>query len=304
MSSDRLLVSVSDLSDADIAWIERATAAYSGGAATPAAPSCVVGLLFMTSSLRTHLGFAVATARLGGTPIDVRELRWGPGMSMAETFEDTLRTMSGMVDVVVARTPFRLDRDVVERCCGSAFVNAGDADGEHPSQALIDLCAITAERGDVGGLRVGISGDLTSRCARSLVALLDRRLPLELALFAPPGRNDLGVAVGPELSERISWRKPGDVEDLDVLYLTGLAEGQGDTWVDAGTRAEYAVTRSVLDLLPADAVVLSPMPVVDEIAPDAWRDPRVRVFEQSDRGAHVRTALLARLLRDDRGGLT
>jgi aspartate carbamoyltransferase catalytic subunit len=301
MSSSQHLVSIADLTDADIRWIERTAAGFARGAAPAKPRSCVVGLLFMTPSLRTDLGFAVATARLGGTSVDVRELRWGPGMSEAETFEDTLRTMSGMVDVVVARTPFRLDRGAVERCCVSAFVNAGDAGGDHPSQALIDLCAIVAERGDVAEQRIGICGDLTSRCARSLVGLLDRLRPRELALFAPPGRDEPGVEIGAELTRRISWRKPGDVADLDVLYVPGLPEGHGDDRVDADVRAEYAVTRSVLDRLPADAVVLSPMPVIDEIAPDAWADPRVRVFEQSDRGAHVRTALLAHLLTRTNG---
>lgn len=301
MSSDRLLLSVADLSPADVAWIERTAAGYASGVAPATPESCVVGLLFMTPSLRTHLGFAVATARLGGTSIDVRELRWGPGMSAAESFEDTLRTMSGMVDVVVARTPFRLSRDVVERCCVSAFVNAGDPGGEHPSQALIDLCAITAERGDVAGLRIGICGDLTSRCARSLVALLDGRLPRELALFAPAGRDDVGVSVSEELARRTTWRKPGDVEDIDVLYLTGLPEGSDDGWVGPDVRHEYALTTATLATLPADAIVLSPMPVVDEIAPDAWPDPRVRVFAQSDRGAHVRTALLAHFLTRTNG---
>lgn len=301
MSSSRVVVSIDDLTDGDVRDIERAVLDQAEGG-TPRRPdSCVVGLLFMTPSLRTHLGFAVATARLGGTAVDVRELRWGPGMSEAETFEDTLRTMSGMVDLVVARTPSRLDRTTVESCCTSAFVNAGDAGGEHPSQALIDLCAIVAERGDVADQRIAICGDLTTRCARSLVKLLDRRLPRELCLIAPTGRDQLTVRVSDELAARTTYRKPGDLDDIDVLYLTGLAEGSGDSWVGADVRAEYALTSSALDILPADSVVLSPMPVIDEISPEAWHDRRVRVFEQSDRGALVRTALLSHLLTHRNG---
>ncbi|MDQ1710819.1 MAG: aspartate carbamoyltransferase catalytic subunit [Frankiaceae bacterium] len=299
MSSSRVVVSVDDLAMPDVEWIQRTAAGYAHGVMPDPLPPFVVGLLFTTSSLRTRLGFGVAAVRLGGSAIDTQELRWGARMSEAESFADTLRTMSGMVDVVVARTAERLDPEVVRRSCVSAFVNAGDGDGEHPTQAVIDLCAIVAERGDVAGQRIGICGDLTSRCAHSLVRLLDRHLPGELALFAPPGRDDLGVGVGPELASRISWRKPGELDDLDVLYLTGLPEGRGDDRIGPDVRQEYALTRVGLDRMSADAVVISPMPVIDEISADARMDPRVRVFAQSDRGVFVRTALLARLLMGD-----
>lgn len=98
------------------------------------------------------------------------ESRWSQGMSAAEPFGDTLRAVSGMVDTVVLRTSFRLDRPLVQRRAACPVTNGGDASGEHPTQALIDLFAIEKLAGPITDLHVGISGNLTMRTCRSCSA--------------------------------------------------------------------------------------------------------------------------------------
>ncbi len=39
-------------------------------------------------------------------------------------------------------------------------INAGDGDGEHPTQALLDVFTIREERGTVNKINVSIVGDL------------------------------------------------------------------------------------------------------------------------------------------------
>ena len=71
------------------------------------------------------------------------ELRHSP-VSKAERFEDTLRTLSGYSDIVVARPARPLDRGLLEEYVVGGFINGGDTgpNGEHPTQALIDMFAI------------------------------------------------------------------------------------------------------------------------------------------------------------------
>jgi aspartate carbamoyltransferase catalytic subunit len=256
----------------------------------------VIGLLFLSSSLRTRVGFSTAALRLGGKPLDVLDVRSGSEMSDAESFEDTLRTVSGMVDVVVTRTPFVLNRTVVEDSCIVPLVNGGDGSegGEHPTQALIDLLAIEEERGRMHDLTIGVCGDLRSRCARSLLRVLTRRTPRELVLISPAGRDEVGAALDGHLLERTTRRSTGDFSGLDVLYLTGLPQGRGADELNGEARAVFALNGTTVRSLPTDAVVLSPMPVIDEIAAELRADPRVRVFSQSDRGVQVRMAVLER----------
>jgi aspartate carbamoyltransferase catalytic subunit len=232
-----------------------------------------LGLLFLSPSLRTRVGFASAAIRLGGSPVEVTELRSDPGMSAPESFADTLRVLSGMVDIVVVRTPFRQDRQQIERAVASSYVNGGDAD-EHPTQALVDLYAI--ERGDrpLAELRLGICGDLDSRSARSLISLLELLPPRELVLISPGRQGE------------------ADFAGLDVLYMAGLPRGTGARTLGWAERKAFALTPDRLKTLSPGARVLAPMPVVDEIDPAARADPRVRLFSQSDAGVYVRMAVL------------
>lgn len=296
-SKPRCLLSIDDLADGEIDGLLASARALLAGEAVPAlAAPFTAGLLFLSSSLRTRVGFSVASARLGGQAIEVVNIRWQPGMSEPEPFLDSLRVVSGMVDVVVVRVPFALEAEAVSSSCVAPLVNAGDG-VEHPTQALVDLLAIEEERGPVEDLYVGVCGDLTGRSARSLLKLLARRTPRRLRLMAPPGRYSPAVLPEGPLGERTVVLDQADFTDLDVLYLAGLAEGTGLERIAATRRAEFALTPKRVGELPEDAVVLSPLPLIDEVAEGARGDPRIRWLAQSDRGVAVRMAVLRLLLQ-------
>jgi aspartate carbamoyltransferase catalytic subunit len=281
------LLDIGDLPDAGIDRI------LSGPRTTGA--DCVVALIFLSSSLRTRTGFAVAATRLGGTALSVVEARSGAEMSATESFADTLRVTAGMVDLVVVRTAAPLDRAMVRRLSPVPVVNGGDPGGEHPTQALIDLMAMQRFAGPISELHVGICGDLTMRATRSLLALLSRRPPARLTLIAPPVRQSHGVVLSAALQDRTEIRDVADLTGLDVLLLTGLAPGPNGE-LSATKRGLYALNTEGAGSLPSTAIVLSPGPVIDEISPDVRGDPRLRVFEHSDLGVQVRMAVLQYLL--------
>lgn len=166
-----------------------------------------------------------------------------------------------------------------------------DGDNEHPTQAVIDLYAIERFLGPPAELRIAICGDLGQRTARSLIRLLERTPPRSLRLIAPPGRDDPGVPLSAPLSGRLRNRA-----DLDLLYMAGLPPGGDKGRLSAAAREPYVLTAQRLGTLPADAIVLSPLPMVDEISPEARTDPRVRCFAQSDKGLFVRMAVLEPML--------
>ena len=205
-----------------------------------------------------------------------------------EGWADTLRVVSGNVDLIVARPGRPLD-DAAQLwpLLVSSFLNGGDTGrrGEHPSQALIDLYAIEQARGPVSELTVAICGDLRMRAVRSLLRLFARFPPRHLVAITDPHLVDDGGLPGEQ-------RKPWDVDDVDVLYVAGLPHGA----LDEPGRARLRVDRKALAALRPDAVVLSPMPVIDEIATTARSDPRVRMFQQSDDALYVRMSLIEALL--------
>lgn len=260
-------------------------------------PGTVVGLLFLESSLRTRFGFASAAARLGATPLSITEVRSGQEMSDSESFADTLRAVAGMSDAVVVRSGARLDRDLIRMSSPAPVINGGDRGGEHPTQALIDLTAIQHFAGPVAELNVGICGDMTMRASTSLLKLLARKPPRTLRLIAPAERQVSTTDLDAALPDRTTTTDAADFADLDVLLMTGLAPGRGGELTDQ-YRAEYALSERSIWSLPDHAVVLSPMPVIDEITDGARSDPRVRIHEHGDLAALTRMAVLQLLLKD------
>jgi aspartate carbamoyltransferase catalytic subunit len=285
-----VIVGVDDLGTEEIRHIlSRATALRAGAASQLTRPP-LVGLLFLETSLRTRVGFAAAAARLGGQSIDIAERR-GNAVAMPEGWADTLRVVSGNVDLVVARPGRPLDAAAqLDPLLVSSFLNGGDTGrrGEHPSQALIDLYAIEQARGPVSELTVAICGDLRMRAVRSLLRLFARFPPRRLVAISDP-RLAADAGVGGLPAEQ---REPWDVDDADVLYVAGIPHGA----LDEPGRARLRVDRKALAALPPDAAVLSPMPVIDEIATTARSDPRIRMFQQSDDALFVRMALIEALL--------
>ena len=109
-------------------------------------------------------------------------------------------------------------------------------------------------------------------------------------------RNEVDLGASPELARRTSYRSRLEVDDLDVLSMIGLQEGVGASRLDAAARTPFILTRDLLRCMPADGIILSPMPIIDEIAPDARRERRVRILEQSDAAVWVRMAVLELML--------
>lgn len=290
---NRLVLSVDDLSDDTIRSVLDRAATHAERPVQPVSTRHpIVGLIFLEASLRTRVGFAAAALRLGWHTIDVVERR-SSRTSKPESWQDTLRTVAGYADVLIARVGHPLARAELANWLTRPLLNGGDCGptAEHPSQALIDLFAI--ERlGPVSGLKIAICGDLRMRTVRSLLRLLARTPPRGLVLItdSPLITDEAAIRQLPSVAE---YRSPWELADVDVLYVAGLPYGA----LPQRGRNRLRVGHTALAALPRDSIVLCPLPVIDEIDPDVRDDKRIMMFEQSNRGLFVRMALLEELLR-------
>ncbi len=256
----------------------------------------VAGLFFLTSSLRTHVGFAVAARRLGGDVADVTGLRFDEAMSDPESLEDSVRALATVCDVVVCRQSGHLVEVVEALPPGPPVINGGDAVA-HPTQALIDLWTIQRLAGGIDGRRIGLCGDLTMRAARSLISILGLFDPAEVVLIAPEERMIDDESVPKKLRGRTARRSATRFDALDVVYLPGLPPGVGETGLTPERRLDYALTPLTIGTLPGAAVVLSPLPIIDEIDPLVMGDPRVRPWATHEHSTPIRMAVLEHVLR-------
>lgn len=265
----------------------------------------ILATLFYEPSTRTRLSFESAMMRLGGQVISTENAREFSSAIKGETVEDTIRIVSGYADAIVIR---HYEMGAAARAASASpvpIVNGGDGPGEHPTQALLDLYTIHNELGRINDLKVALVGDLRfGRAARSLALLFRQTQNVELVFVAPdavPMGDDVKDALD---AAGVAWREEQDLtgamSEVDVVYQTRIQRERFATPEEyAAAKGVYIVTPENMRGLPEHAIVMHPLPRVDEIHPDVDSDPRAAYFRQAHNGVYVRMALLHQLLASE-----
>ena len=97
------------------------------------------------------------------------------------------------------------------------------------------------------------------------------------------------------------WVETEDLESVlpmvDVVYQTRIQKERfSDEAAYLAVKGSYRIDTHSLSLMRSDAIVMHPLPRVDEIAPEADSDRRAAYFRQARNGLYIRMALLDRLL--------
>jgi aspartate carbamoyltransferase catalytic subunit len=262
----------------------------------------ILATLFYEPSTRTRLSFESAMMRLGGHVISTENAREFSSAIKGETVEDTVRIVAGYADAIVIR---HFEQGAAARAASVAtvpIINGGDGPGEHPTQALLDLYTIKHELGRIDNLKIALVGDLRyGRAARSLALLFRLTTGTEL-IFVSPSNVPMGDDVRRALSENeISFRDELNLADVlpevDVVYQTRIQRERFESTADyEAARGVYVIGQEAMSQMRAGAILLHPLPRVDEISPKVDQDPRAAYFRQAHNGVYIRMALLDLLL--------
>jgi aspartate carbamoyltransferase catalytic subunit len=262
----------------------------------------VLATLFYEPSTRTRFSFEVAMMRLGGGVVGAENAREHSSGAKGETLEDTTRIVGGYADGIVVR---HYEEGAAARMAAVAevpIINAGDGSHEHPTQALLDLYTIERELGRVDGLRIALVGDLAhGRTVHSLCHMLTLYRDVRLYLVSPASTRMRSDVLEFLCSRGIAYKEVDDLAaiagEVDVLYQTRVQKERFAS-LDEYRRARglYVIDRALMARLRPHAIVLHPLPRVDEISPEVDADPRAAYFRQARNGLFVRMALLTTLL--------
>ncbi|CAI9289668.1 unnamed protein product [Lactuca saligna] len=100
----------------------------------------------------------------------------------------------------------------------------------------------------------------------------------------------------------VEWEESADLKEVaskcDVVYQTRIQKEhfgeRNDLYEEA--RGKYIISRDVLGVMQKHAIVMHPLPRLDEITVDVDGDPRAAYFRQAKNGLYIRMALLKLLL--------
>ena len=248
-----------------------------------------VANLFFEPSTRTRLSFEVAEKRLGLSVLDVEEAT--SSMKKGETLYDTLRLLEeiGVRAVVIRHSAVGFYRDLRDRLTLS-IINAGDGDGYHPSQTLLDLFTIHQEFQRFKGLTVAMIGDLRhSRVARSNAEIL-RRLGARVILSGPQAWQDAsfpGTYV--TMDEAI-----GTADVVNLLRIQTERHEETNDFTSETYHQAYGLTLKRSQAMKTNAIIMHPAPFNRdvEIASQLVESNQSRIFKQMHNGVFVRMAIM------------
>jgi aspartate carbamoyltransferase catalytic subunit len=261
----------------------------------------IIGLMFFEPSTRTYFSFASAAQRGGGNFLGFNGVEW-TSMVKGESLEDTARMMAGYADALVCRHGDIGISEKLSRIVGVPVINAGEGAGEHPTQALTDLFTLREHHGRLD-IKLAIYGDLRfGRTTHSLIRLA-ARFGAEIYCVAPdefqmPAAEIAFASAQGAKVHCLSAFTPKLLGEIDALYVTRIQKERlppdtNMTIFDKG----YVVDAKFAEALSPRAIVMHPLPRVNEISTGFDTDPRAVYFTQAASGVPVRLALLRYLLK-------
>ncbi len=255
----------------------------------------ILATLFYEPSTRTRLSFETAMHRLGGSVITVSDTK-SSSVSKGETIEDTIKVISGYADVIAMRSSEIGYAERASKVSRVSILNAGDGAGEHPTQALLDLFTISKYfKLDEEPIHVVFVGDLKyGRTVHSLERVLRNFKNVKISYVAP---KSLQIPESHRHPEDETYTELTDeiLKSADVLYDTRVQEERfSDRDEYLRLRDIFILTKEKVQKMKDRAILLHPLPRVNEIHPDVDALPQAKYFEQARNGVPVRMALIAR----------
>jgi aspartate carbamoyltransferase catalytic subunit len=181
------------------------------------------------------------------------------------------------------------------------LINAGSGKSQHPTQSLLDAYTIYQNFGRLDNLKIALVGDLLrGRTVGSLVYLLGK-FPNNNFCFVSPENSRIKDGVKEYLQEHeLAFTESDNLEsclkDTDILYMTRIQKERFKN------RLEYEKAKGnlILDLpkvqaMKEEAIIMHPLPRVNEISVKVDDNKRAKYFEQAANGLWVRMALLKKL---------
>ena len=273
-------------------------------------PQARAMLYFPQPSTRTFLSFNNACHILGIRTSEIRDTSTSSEVK-GESFDDSIRTFSSYVDVIVMRTPEagyaaraaalmdRIGRPV-------PIINAGSGKDQHPTQALLDIYTLErsfSQRGGIDGKVIAMMGDLKrGRTVRSLCGLMKNYRDVRLVLIAPEP-----FAMEEDVKDQLRRQRIPFTEtarlaevlpEIDALYVTRM-QTEWDTAGESRSMdySQFSLHPANIGRLKEDAIIMHPLPRGPEIDPAVDDDPRAMYWRQERNGMWMRVAILVKIFR-------
>ncbi|EKD86131.1 MAG: hypothetical protein ACD_37C00457G0001 [uncultured bacterium] len=265
----------------------------------------IVTLIFYEPSSRTFGSFSAAVKQLGGQTVEIQNPQQFSSVSKGENLEDTMRVFEAYCDAIVIRHPIAGTASNAAKIAKFVpILNAGDGNGEHPTQALLDLYTIYEKFKHLNNLTAVMAGDpFNSRTIHSLIRGLSLYKGNTVYLLSPKelrlSREDFTnfSQRGVKLIEIFSEKDMP--KNADLWYWTRVQKERfkNEKAYDKVKDSFYLTTPLVKKYAGKNTILMDPLPRVGKIDMTVDDDPRALYLRSQIRnGMYIRMALIAEVL--------
>ncbi|MCX5786886.1 MAG: aspartate carbamoyltransferase [Elusimicrobia bacterium] len=268
-------------------------------------------LYFVQPSTRTFLSFLNACHILGLRTSEIRDTTTSSEVK-GESPEDTVRTFSSYVDLIIMRHPapgfVEKTAWVMNRAKRAVpVINGGSGSDQHPTQALLDVYTLCRSLpGGLDGKTVAFVGDLKrGRTVRSLSYLMKNYKDVKLVFVSPPQLKMEADILAFLKRHHIPYRECDDLTtvlpEADAIYMTRIQ----DEWDKANESkgmdySRFNLKQEHLAKLKPTCAILHPLPRRHEIETTIDDDERAVFWRQERNGMWIRAALIAYIFGQDK----
>ena len=256
-----------------------------------------LAMIFEKPSTRTRISFDTGMYQLGGHSIylNSNELQ----LSRGESLEDTAKTMSRYVDLIMARVYDHKTLEILSKNASIPVIN-GLSDSFHPCQILADLMTIKEKKKKLKGLKIAWIGDGNNVCNSLIYGCAKTKIKITIATpngFEPDMNivrkckkyTDVTITNEPTLA----------VKDADIVMT--------DTFVSIHTKnpeqsrkflPKFQVNSSLMKKAKNNALFMHCLPAkrTHEVSEDVIDGPQSIVWDQAENRLHIQKALMLALL--------
>lgn len=267
------------------------------GVSKPLLRNKTLAMIFQKPSTRTRVSFEAGVFQLGGHALNLSagDLQ----LKRGETIEDTAKTLSRYVDIIMARVYSHEELELLAKNADVPVIN-GLSDSFHPCQILADLMTIKERKKKLAGLKLAWIGDGNNVCNSMIYGCA--KTGIEMRIATPKGyepSHDV-MKESSRLTEiKLSNSPEAAARGADVVVtdtFVSIHHQTTDRTNDFLPR--FQVNQALMKKASSDAIFMHCLPAKrgQEVTSEVIDGPQSVVWDEAENRLHAQKALMAALL--------
>lgn len=267
------------------------------GVSKPLLRNRTLAMIFQKPSTRTRVSFETGVFQLGGHALNLssNDLQ----LKRGETIEDTAKTLSRYVDLIMARVYEHEELELLAKNSDVPVIN-GLSDSFHPCQILADLMTIKEKKKKLAGLKLAWIGDGNNVCNSMIYGCA--KTGIEIRIATPKGyepNRDVVKASSKQTEVKVSNSPEAAAKGADVIVTDTFVSIHHQTTDRTNDfLPKFQVNSALMKLADPKAIFMHCLPAKrgQEVTSEVIDGPQSVIWDEAENRLHAQKALMVALL--------